>query len=74
MTARRSIPALLVLLAAFAASEPLTTSRVVAQSAAVDPVLYSCMQWRSVGPARGDGAPQQPERELDGALRRLRSH
>ena len=53
MTARRSLPAVLVLLAAFVASEPLTTSRVVAQSAAVDPVLYSGMQWRSVGPARG---------------------
>ena len=54
MTARRAIPAVLVL-ATFAvlASGPMSLTRVTAQSAEVDPVLYSGMQWRSVGPARG---------------------
>jgi photosystem II stability/assembly factor-like uncharacterized protein len=53
MTARRTIPAVLLLLAALAAYAPAPLSRVAAQTAAVDPVLYSGMQWRSVGPARG---------------------
>jgi hypothetical protein len=51
MTARRTIPAVLLLLAALAAYAPAPLSRVAAQTAAVDPVLYSGMQWRSVGPA-----------------------
>ncbi len=54
MTARRTIPAALLLaLAGLVAAGPLSSTRVVAQSATVDPVLYSGMQWRSVGPARG---------------------
>ena len=53
-TARRAIPAALVL-AVFAvlAIGPMASTRVAAQSAAVDPVRYSGMQWRGVGPARG---------------------
>ena len=54
MTARRTIPAALLLaLAGLVAAGPLSSTRVVAQSATVDPVLYSGMQWRSVGSVRG---------------------
>lgn len=54
MTARRTIPAVVLLaLVGLVASGPLSFPRVAAQSATVDPVLYSGMQWRSVGPARG---------------------
>ncbi len=51
MTARCAIPAALVL--ATLAIGPISSARLAAQSAPVDPVLYSGMQWRSVGPARG---------------------
>ncbi|MBP7776964.1 MAG: glycosyl hydrolase [Acidobacteria bacterium] len=54
MTARRTIPAACLLaLAALLNAGPFSSTRVAAQGAAVDPVLYNGMQWRSVGPARG---------------------
>ena len=58
MTARRTVPARFVFaLLGFAATAPPSLAPLAAQSAApsaaVDPVLYNGMQWRSVGPARG---------------------
>ncbi len=54
MSARRTLPtALLVLVAGLLSLGPLSSARVAAQDAAVDPVIYSGMRWRSVGPARG---------------------
>lgn len=51
MTARRLFPVLLAL--GLLAASAVQTTRTSAQSATVDPVLYSGMTWRSVGPARG---------------------
>ncbi len=54
MPARRTLAVLaLVAVTGLASAPPLLSTRVAAQGAAVDPVLYSGMQWRSVGPLRG---------------------
>ncbi|MGD9906814.1 MAG: glycosyl hydrolase, partial [Vicinamibacterales bacterium] len=46
-------PLLVTALAVLAATAGSAGSRAQTPSAAVDPVLYKGMQWRSVGPARG---------------------
>ena len=78
MISRRAVPALfVVVLLGVVATAPFAPGPVAAQSpapaAAVDPVLYAGMQFRSVGPARGGrsiaagGSDQRPNEYWFGA-------